>query len=74
MNAAALVIVLVGAGEAGSDWAAGTLQALREALDRRVVIELREKHELREERGSDVPEAAYVVEVEFGKGARKARS
>jgi len=67
VNAAALVIVLVGAGEAGSDWAAGTLQALREALDRRVVIELRE------DLGSDVPESAYVVEVDFGKGARRAR-
>ncbi len=66
MSPAALVIVLVGSGEAGSDWAAGTLQALREALDRRVVIELREAPEL------PSPDDAYVVSVSFSRDGRRA--
>lgn len=66
MNAAALVIVLVGAGEAGSDWAAGTLQALREGLDRRVLIELREANEA--PAGTD----AHVVSVVLTQGGRRA--
>ncbi|MBL8955734.1 MAG: hypothetical protein JNK82_33480 [Myxococcaceae bacterium] len=65
MSAAALVIVLVGSGEAGSDWAAGTLQALREALDRRVQIELREELEPQ-------PADAYVVSVELSRDGRRA--
>lgn len=66
VNAATLVIVLVGAGEAGSDWAAGALQTLREGLDRRVMIELRETLE-----AEPPPEGVFVVSVELSRDRRK---
>lgn len=65
MSAATLVIILVGSGEAGSDWAAGTLQALREALDRRVAIELSESPD-------PPPAGAYQVSVEFSRDQKRA--
>ncbi len=67
MGATALVIVLVGAGESGSDWAAGMQQALREALDRAVVIDVREQDD-----NVAAPEDAYVVFVDFSNGKPKA--
>jgi hypothetical protein len=68
VGTAVLVIVLVGGGESGSDWAAGMLQALREALDRTVVVDVRERDDT-----SPRPEDAYVLSITFSKDKLQAR-
>jgi hypothetical protein len=68
VGTAVLVIVLVGGGESGSDWAAGMLQALREALDRSVVVDVRERDE-----ALAPPPDAYVLSIGFSANKLKAQ-